>query len=577
MDYFSIMIIFYGDIIMSSCQTPFGTLIDNWSTATPNSNPISISGACNPTISTTDIGEPLAVRCPPNGEWIQTAGDTCLTSWTVPFQMQGGFSADVTGGFTLHANPIDPSVTGNGDVHNLHISKFSGLFPTETRNYAVNPAWGCTGYNPGGMPARGSASINFNPYISASLTPPEAFVSFDVKNNSAALNFDIEPYYSIPVPGTTPQCQRIAYNGDTKLCCAANLSAKTPYTTDGKVILSNGCPASDHSQPQCAYNTTCNPSYSWSTPQCDDSMAELCSVPVNYKSLIANDNWEQWSNDPSSICYQYVTSNLSSSSGVNKTISNTLRYLNGQFPLSYYTSWQNNKNAVTAWQNVLNAVNKAQSPASNQALSEVCSTFTRDQLSNMSSSVPGEALVLQACGCHLPDDQYMEFTGIIDEGSYHSCDPLCITGNAIKMFTSNNQPVLCKQTNCIIDDVVINMINSNQYGNIVFDQQCKGGASCYFSSQDDLEKTSSSVDVGKQCGKCYLITDPKNPVEVACGSNANIPWWKKFWDKYKDITIGAVILIVLIFIVFAILIVVRKRGETIALLGQMKSAYMGGR
>lgn len=166
-------------------------------------------------------------------------------------------------------------------------------------------------------------------------------------------------------------------------------------------------------------------------------------------------------------------------------------------------------------------------------LSSLCAKYKREDMGKNSN--------LQAlCGCHLPntreDTQYIYSNEIPFQ-----CDPICgidQPGHTTipKGKCDPNNPtscefIKCTDTTCVIDDVVIDMINSD-FGNMTFAQACsqcnkkKGGCSasdagdcttpggsssnscsCYLSNITEYIKNSKvgDIDFKQGCGPCFEI------------------------------------------------------------------------
>lgn len=161
-------------------------------------------------------------------------------------------------------------------------------------------------------------------------------------------------------------------------------------------------------------------------------------------------------------------------------------------------------------------------------LDSMCSKYTRADM--------GKNPSLQAlCGCHLPDTR--ENTQYIYSNEIpRACDPICNISQPgyttiPRAQCSVKDPedctfIECTDTTCVIDDVVIDMVNSS-FGNMTFAQACsqcnkkgscsdgtcdgngsdKKSCSCYLSDIDAYIKNSKigNIDLEKGCGPCFSI------------------------------------------------------------------------
>lgn len=107
-------------------------------------------------------------------------------------------------------------------------------------------------------------------------------------------------------------------------------------------------------------------------------------------------------------------------------------------------------------------------------LSDSCSAYTADQLGNSIS-------IANWCGCYLPDSEYQTYVNSYQINK--ECTPMCNRSTSIPLVTATNQPRYCSGTNCIIDNLAIQLGNIDVSGDINVTQicgNCSGGqgASC---------------------------------------------------------------------------------------------------
>lgn len=162
-----------------------------------------------------------------------------------------------------------------------------------------------------------------------------------------------------------------------------------------------------------------------------------------------------------------------------------------------------------------------------------CRGFTREDMKK------DEVLQL-ICGCHLlgtggnPDKVHVPENNagqklnipvtknVGDQYPYVtvSCDPVCNLSRVIPNYT---QPV-CKQTECIIDNININQIGSK--GDIIVGMACgncenANDCNCYISNVEvNSINSSGRIKVEQNCGNCFIFTggNIKNSVNVPCSS-----------------------------------------------------------
>lgn len=141
-----------------------------------------------------------------------------------------------------------------------------------------------------------------------------------------------------------------------------------------------------------------------------------------------------------------------------------------------------------------------------------CQNYTRDDAEH--------PLVRQFCGCYLPEDQY---NGLSTQ--LRSCDPLCSGLKTVPFFDSPTAtvPQQCTTNVCVIDDVTINVINSN-LGDITFQQVCTncgpGQCRCIISDVNILAQNSNlgQLNLEENCGQateCFASINGQNQ-QVDC-------------------------------------------------------------
>lgn len=96
-------------------------------------------------------------------------------------------------------------------------------------------------------------------------------------------------------------------------------------------------------------------------------------------------------------------------------------------------------------------------------LKDTCGQYSSQQMADNPS-------IANWCGCYLPAGEYSTY-----EESYQlevPCTPLCNRPTAIPLINFENQPIRCNQDSCIIDDLAIQLANTNVNGTISINQMC---------------------------------------------------------------------------------------------------------
>lgn len=122
------------------------------------------------------------------------------------------------------------------------------------------------------------------------------------------------------------------------------------------------------------------------------------------------------------------------------------------------------------------------------------------------------------CGCYLPNSEYASY--VEDYQVNKECTPMCNRISTIPNVNGANQPLLCTQDVCIIDDVTINLSNSNLDGNANISQVCgncsgtvssTSTCSCILSN-NTLDGAQTNIDGFSLQESCSSITcNVKNP------------------------------------------------------------------
>ena len=98
-------------------------------------------------------------------------------------------------------------------------------------------------------------------------------------------------------------------------------------------------------------------------------------------------------------------------------------------------------------------------------LNDYCASFTREQVQNSPT-------LIEFCGCYTdPNQNYLKYT------KDPSCDPLCHRSTTSQKANDNTGEILiCPENVCVINDVVINTINTDVANGINFTSVCGGCA-----------------------------------------------------------------------------------------------------
>jgi hypothetical protein len=91
------------------------------------------------------------------------------------------------------------------------------------------------------------------------------------------------------------------------------------------------------------------------------------------------------------------------------------------------------------------------------------------------------------CGCYMPEDQYTKYS----DGSFlvtPECTPFCSQEGTIPRVDTNGNPKYCQQNICIINDAILNLVNTR--GDVNFNEVCPGCGKSENSHTSDGKTTS---------------------------------------------------------------------------------------
>lgn len=205
-------------------------------------------------------------------------------------------------------------------------------------------------------------------------------------------------------------------------------------------------------------------------------------------------------------------------------------------------------------------------------LQDACALHTAQRLSLNPETA-------QWCGCYLPPQEYEAYS--VNFNIPPQCTPMCNRVSTIPIVGINGEPIACEQDICLIDNVTLNIVNSQIGGGINFNQICDNcaGAQCSCIVSNTTVDISNStiggnvVPIADGCGSVTCsqtnpgITGP-NVITVECGSTGYNPYTeyeakvaaaKQSAEKSSwlwtiiAIGIGLVLIFIIIFFVYPIL------------------------
>lgn len=353
------------------------------------------------------------------------------------------------------------------------------------------------------------------------------------------------------IVGVGLKCERLSFTGDPVTCCLNNLACQA---TGG---VQN--PAACYSDPETKQNTCSDgqngqPNHrNITSTDCQDVMTQYCTGTLpsdDPNSLIWIDRWTNGPNNQGP-CYRTLIKNIFGNpcidpppltpgicglptEGFNsegyfwgqKLISSVIdKYSQQGFSLGSLPGFP----GYNPWQDFLYTNVCCPYPGLCQSgLQSVCSTKTAQRISL-------DPAIAQWCGCHLPGGEYEDYS--VKFNIPPECTPMCNRAGTIPIVGINSQAIGCRQNICLIDNVTVNLVNSQIGGGINFDQICANcnGAQCSCIVSDTTIDISNStiggnvVPVGQGCGNLSCtqtnpgITGP-NTIPVPCGVTGFNPY-----------------------------------------------------
>ena len=209
--------------------------------------------------------------------------------------------------------------------------------------------------------------------------------------------------------------------------------------------------------------------------------------------------------------------------------------------------------------NIFNEVCCPYSGVCESSLYNLCKNFTPNDIAY-------DPRLSRWCGCFLPISQYESYSDNYNISK--ECTPTCNNYNAIPNAGINNEPVVCQQNVCIIDDITINLVNSSA-SEIDLNQMCggctQGECSCVISGENiDINNTNIQgriVAASQICGRvtCQVLNPEGNSpkyITTDCTNKAIPENLTRSKIQKKNtiisffITLSIIIILLVIFFIF---------------------------
>lgn len=376
------------------------------------------------------------------------------------------------------------------------------------------------------------------------------------------------------IVGLKALCKRIGFTGNPVNCCFNN------YDNESQ---NSNC-FSDTSQ-----KATCDPAYrSIIGEGCRDQLLNYCSGNLpgdNPNSTEWISRWVDSSGKPiENGCYKALQWNLYGSDPPPVLHSETCRE-KPLIPLnsSGFTWSQELMNVVFA-KYTTNGYRIGSLPGSptynsfQEFLYTICCDYPglcQNGLNNVCSDISMNRLSLNPeasawCGCHLPLIEYSDYANRFNIPP--ECSPICNRAGVLPIAKGDAEPIECTQTICLIDDITINVVNSQIGGDIDITQICgncspEAPCSCFINNDSisiNNSFISGNVSIQQSCGSFQCtqnnpgIPGP-NLIEINCNDQPSYNKYKEEAQKQKEEIIRNknvwILAIILIFVLILFLVI----------------------
>ncbi len=350
-----------------------------------------------------------------------------------------------------------------------------------------------------------------NDYLGQTLIIPNLCVDPSTGNSECAKigpGWVYDSSANCPCSGAEIKCRRAKFGGDQTTCCLKNFE---------ETRVNSNCYSDSNKK------NTCDPSFRGPTLSgCRKKFLAMCVHidPKQYSSA--------W-NTTDQFCSRMIEGNIFTRTGdINPE---GLSWAQGEMKTvlsNFFSSQEGIRPVGTAqsFQEYLYRFCSDTPQACETGLTSICSEYSREAAS-------GNPNVVNFCGCHMIPSVYAVYANQYAIGK--ECDPLCARTSTVPFSNSQGQIQSCQSSICIIDDVTLNLTDTD-VGNINFYQACggcSGSASCRCSISGititAAEAELGEIDFNQVCTgeiTCYL-PNPDNPegpdIRVDCGTEQPVP------------------------------------------------------
>lgn len=401
-----------------------------------------------------------------------------------------------------------------------------------------------------------------------------------------------EPYRSVvpPVvcgwPGSSIICERFNYNASNVDCCLQDYDA-TSNNDDCFTGTPNGGPNSN----------TCNPKYRRVTnKECQEDLLPFCSGNTEFdKQNPDSIEWfNRWTNPVVSEgrnCLYAIKRNMFNIPPNENSIPPVIT---PETPINadgYFWSQEVITAVIakyTAQGYILGSLPGTPSyhPFQDFLYENICLLYPglcQGALRNACSIYSAQQIsfnpdISNWCGCYLPQEEYEAYS--VKYNIQPQCTPICNRAGVIPLVGINGQPIKCEQNICLIDNITLNIVNSQIQGGINVNQVCgncgpeqnngiSGTCSCVIDNSNiDIVNSviGGNVSLNENCGN--ITCNQSNPstigpnvINVPCDAGNNFNPFTQYQQEtqqaeQKANTISTIWLVVIIIIALIILYII---------------------
>lgn len=354
--------------------------------------------------------------------------------------------------------------------------------------------------------------------------------------------------------GSTVTCERTKFTGDPLKCCLNNVNCTGQCWSD---------------KPDASGKQTCDPNTrNQFAGVCPELLSQYCTGTLPTDDPNSSAWLRRWNatdvNSPSN-CYNLFLRRMQINTDPNKCpppVVPTLGVCNLPTEELDAIGWSQNQALMTQvferYRNLGYQLGTDPGQPGYNAFQEFLYTNICCPYSGMCSSAIKDVCAVESaqrislnpttakwCGCHLPVGEYQAYHR--EYGIQPQCTPMCNRANVIQQAGRDMLPLTCTTNTCIIDNVTVNLLNSNVQGGLNFQQMCgkcgAGTCSCIISNSSvniiDSTVGGSLVPALQSCSSSASTCTQSNAgdfgpsnITVPCSNTSN-----NIYNTYNELVV----------------------------------------